>query len=144
MIFSIDTNVLLDVLYKDEEFHQSSKRVLEESSEDGFFIISPEVYSELVTAFARRFSDPRGEVDTFLEKKNIELEPHDRDSLSVAGKKWNEYDSSESVECPKCGTSNSFECDRCGEEAVWRNHLITDFLIGGHAQVHADRIITRD
>lgn len=144
MIFALDTNVLMDVLYEGEEYHEESKEVLESASEDGFFVVSPEVYSELVTAFDRRFSNPREEVDTFLDEKSIRLEPHDRESLSLAGMRWNEYGSSDEVQCPTCGSQNSFECEDCGNEVVWRNHLITDFLIGAHASVHADRLVTRD
>ncbi|MDZ7689465.1 MAG: PIN domain-containing protein [Halobacteriales archaeon] len=144
MIFALDTNVLMDVLYEGEEYHERSRNVLESASEDGFFVVSPEVYAELVTAFDRRFSDPRDEVDTFLDEKGIRLEPHDRESLSLAGKRWNEYGESDDVQCPNCGATNTFECDDCGEDVVWRNHLITDFLIGAHATVHADSLITRD
>lgn len=144
MIFALDTNVLMDVLYEGEEYHEQSKKVLESASEDGFFVISPEVYSELVTGFDRRFTNPRDEVDTFLDKKGIQLEPHDRESLSLAGRRWNEYGPSDEVQCPSCGSTNMFECDDCGEDVIWRNHVITDFLIGAHATVHADRLVTRD
>ena len=144
MIFALDTNVLMDILYEGEQYHERSKEVLESVSEKGFFVVSLEVYSELVTAFDRRFSDPRGEVDTFLDEKGIQLEPQNRESLSLAGRRWNEYASFDEVRCPACGSPNRFECENCGDEVVWRNHLITDFLICAHASVHADRLVTRD
>ncbi|MDY6775304.1 MAG: PIN domain-containing protein [Halobacteria archaeon] len=144
MIFALDTNVLFDVLFEDESYHEESKQVLETASERGFFVISPEVYSELVTGFDIRFSNPQQETDTFLEEKNIKLKSHTKKSLALAGQKWSEYDSSEDVQCPNCGHVNRYECENCGETVSWRNHLITDFLIGGHAEEIADRLITRD
>lgn len=144
MIFALDTNVILDVLFQDEEFHETSRETLENKSEEGFFVISPEVYSELVAAFKTRFENPVEKLDSFLEEKQIVLEPHGRSSLGAAGKKWMEYSSSDEVECPECGSENVFECESCGEDVTWRNHLITDFMIGGHAQEKADALITRD
>jgi len=145
MIFALDTNVLLDVLYRDENFHEVSRETLEEKSEEGFFIISPGVYAELSSSFARRFEeDFRTELREFLDKKNIVVQKHSKDSLTKAGRAWTEYEVQSEVECPECGYKNSFECGECKSGLSWRNHIITDFMIGAHAEEKADALITRD
>ncbi|MFB6216641.1 MAG: type II toxin-antitoxin system VapC family toxin [Candidatus Aenigmatarchaeota archaeon] len=144
MIAAIDTNVLLDVLLKDQKFHTKSRKTLEELSEEGFFIISPEVYTELLAAFSQDFENPGEQLDSFLDDKSISMENHDRDSLRIAGEKWREYDASQDVRCASCGEARRVECEECGGKISWRNHVITDFMIGGHAQHHADILVTRD
>jgi len=144
MIFALDTNVLLDVLYEDGAFHDRSKTVLEEASSEGVFVICPEVYAELVAAFAERVERPREEVDRFLESVGIVRDTHAAEAVATAGKAWKEYSATAAVECPSCGADNEFACTDCGGGVQWRNHLITDFMIGAHAAVEADRLVTRD
>ncbi len=144
MRYAVDTNVLLDVLFRDEEFHEKSRKRLEKASENGVLIISPEVYSELFTAFSEKLENPKEELDKFLESKGIQLENHSKDSLKKAGEAWKKYDSTNKSECPKCGEKNSFNCRNCGETINWRNHLITDFMIGSHAEEFSKKLITRD
>ena len=143
MIAALDTNVLLDILFDDQKFAEESRSKLEELSEEDFFIISPEVYSELIAAFKRVSDNPKQELDEFLDEKSISLREHSPNSLELAGVKWNDYTSSDTVRCPSCGETKEVECS-CGEQITWRNHLITDFMIGGHAQVLADKLVTRD
>ncbi|MFB6191103.1 MAG: type II toxin-antitoxin system VapC family toxin [Candidatus Nanohaloarchaea archaeon] len=144
MIYALDTNVILDILSTQEDYQEESKKVLEEASEEGYFIISPEVYAELVTEFAGKFDNPQEELDRFLQEKNITLRDHNRASLAKAGREWEDYAATDPVECPSCGAEQDFTCENCSENVTWRNHMITDFLVGGHAEEHADRLITRD
>ncbi len=144
MRYAVDTNVLLDVLFRDEEFHESSRKKLEDASENGVLIISPEVYSELFTAFSENLDNPKEELDKFLDSKGIQLENHPINSLKKAGEAWKKHSSKEEIECPKCGEENSFYCENCGETMKWRNHLITDFMIGSHAEELSEKMITRD
>lgn len=143
MIAALDTNVLLDILFDDQNFAEESRNTLEDLSEEHFFIVSPEVYSELMAAFKNVSDNPREELDNFLNEKSISLREHSQDSLELAGIKWNEYTNTDSVRCPSCGQTKEIECS-CGEQIKWRNHIITDFMIGGHAQYQADKLVTRD
>jgi len=36
------------------------------------------------------------------------------------------------------------KCDKCGEIITTRQHIISDFIIAGHAITMADKLITRD
>ncbi|MFB6244791.1 MAG: type II toxin-antitoxin system VapC family toxin [Candidatus Nanohaloarchaea archaeon] len=143
MIYALDTNVILDVLFRDEKFHEDSKTALERCSLKGNFIISPEVYSEMISAFSYEYKRPEEELDDFLERKQITLRSHTQKSLTKAGKGW-KNNKTGGVQCSACGKSNSPECESCGSDLSWRNHIITDFMIGGHAEELANAIITRD
>jgi len=143
MIVALDTNILLDILFDDQNFSVQSQNTLETLSQDSFFVISPEVYSELISAFQRVSENPQGELDEFLDEKSISLSEHTSQSLGVAGRKWHEYANSDLVRCPSCGDKQEIEC-KCGEKITWRNHIITDFMIGGHAETEADKLVTRD
>ncbi len=149
MITAVDTNILLDVLIKDSEHLMNSKKQLLESKAQGSLIISPPVYSELFTQFSIQLGMKKAsiELENFLAKTGIYLSPFTKKSLEIAGIGWTKYVKSrvkDKIMCPKCGKKNLFFCDKCNEIISWRNHIITDFLIGGHAKDSADRLLTRD
>lgn len=149
MITAIDTNILLDILLEDDSYLESSKRLLLESNELGGLVISPCVYTELYTCFALGFDErkARGELDSFLLLTGIDLKPFTKRSLHIAGEAWTRYrkrKGKDKIICPNCGEKNKVSCKKCKNAILWRNHIITDFLIGGHAQNMADRLLTRD
>ncbi len=149
MITAIDTNILLDILLEDDSYLASSKRLLLECNELGGLIISPCVYTELYTCFSHGFGErkARGELDGFLRRTGIDLKPFTKRSLQIAGEAWTGYikrKGKDKVTCPNCGERNLLKCKKCKNTIPWRNHIITDFLIGGHAQNIADRLLTRD
>jgi len=47
MIIAVDTNVLIDILNKDERYFEFSRRLLSEALERGTLIINEIVYAEL-------------------------------------------------------------------------------------------------
>lgn len=46
--------------------------------------------------------------------------------------------------CPQCGAPQEVRCDRCSANVQPRQHVVADFVIGAHAVVHADRLLTSD
>ena len=99
------------------------------------------VYAELAGRFPAR-----EELDRFLEDANIRLQPSGAEALYLAGRTWGEYIRRRptSPACPSCGVSQDIHCTKCGTRLNPRQHVVADFLIGAHAAVHADRLLTRD
>lgn len=141
MITAIDTNILLDILIKDSKHYEGSKRLLEKALYSGALIISEVVYAELVTQFERR-----EKLDEFLRDAFITLLSSTPEALQEAGKAWSRYikKRNKRIQCPQCGKRLLIECKNCSYTITTRQHIISDFLIGGHAKVLADRLLTRD
>ncbi|MAE13028.1 hypothetical protein CMO92_00545 [Candidatus Woesearchaeota archaeon] len=146
MITSIDTNVLLDILGNDPVHAQKSAELLEEQNNKGQLIICPVVYSELLVFFLRKYDAQFAtkKLDEFLSDIDIQLINFSKKDFESAAQSWNTFSKIKEVTCPACGTTNIFYCKSCKKKVVWRNHLITDFLIGAHAQNQASIMLTRD
>ena len=129
MITAVDTSVLIDVLIEDPQHGDSSEAALRRAAAEGKLVICDVVYAELAGAF-----NERARLDAFLDGVGIERDLMAADSLFVAGVAWRAYVRNRgSVKCPSCGTG-----------LAWRQHLVSDFFIGAHARIRADRLLTRD
>jgi predicted nucleic acid-binding protein len=117
MISAIDTNILLDVFLPDKMFGPESVKLLKRVYNEGGLIISLVVYAELVPQFR-----DRTKLDSALSVLNISLSSMDAGVAFLAGERWGRYRSSGGK----------------------RKHIITDFLIGAHAMLKAERLLTRD
>lgn len=141
MISSIDTNILLDVLLPDPAHMLPSKALLDRASSEGALAVCEVVYAEL----ACQFSAPR-HLDALLDATGIRLIPSGRESLQTAGNAWKAYLSrrGERLQCSSCGCLTRVSCPKCGSAIVSRHHVASDFIIGAHALVYSDRLLTRD
>lgn len=137
----MDTNVLLDVLVPGAPHAEASEHALNESLQAGALIVSEAVYAELAAGFPSRQA-----LDQFLEDTGIRSQLSGSAALYLAGKAWQGYvrRRSDSLTCPSCGNAQDVRCAQCGTRLHPRQHLLADFLIGSHATVHADRLLTRD
>ena len=117
MITAIDTNILLDVFLPDERFASESANLLKLAYDEGALIICDIVYAELVPQF-----EDRQRLDDTLATINVSLSSVDADVAFLAGEKWGLYRKSRGK----------------------RQRIITDFLIGAHATIKAERFLTRD
>jgi hypothetical protein len=117
MITFVDTNVLLDVLLPDPRWGQNSKNSLDEAFRQGSLVINKIIYAELAPQFSSQTM-----IDGTLSTIGIRIIPLDRQSAYLAGSIWKNYKNLD-------GKSN---------------RVLADFLIGAHAQIHADRLLTRD
>jgi predicted nucleic acid-binding protein len=117
MITAIDTNVLLDILAPDPEFFDRSVRALEEAAQAGSLVVCDLVYAELCVHFQRPT-----ECAQFLQQNDIRVEPLTREASFLASRLWKTY----------------------RREGGKRTRILTDFLVGAHAQVQASQILSRD
>ena len=141
MITAVDTNILLDVLIPSAPHGDQSERALAEAVRAGAVVISEPVYAELAAHFA-----DRADLERFLADTGIRLEASGAEALYTTGRAWSEYlrRRPASLACPQCGAAQRVRCDRCGASVQPRQHVVADFLIGAHAIVHADTLLTRD
>jgi hypothetical protein len=140
MITAVDTNIFLDILLPDPEYKDESLAYINRGIREGVLMICELVYSELSVFFPRK-----KELDSFLEDMNVILEPSTRDSLYKAGSAWKEYlkKRGSKIHCSACGNEMSITCKKCNQPLT-RRHIISDFIIGAHAQALADNLLTRD
>ncbi len=117
MITAIDTNILLDIFLPNERFAAESAKLLKLAYNKGALIICDIVYAELVPQF-----QDRQRLDNTLDTINVSLSSTNADIAFLAGEKWSLY--------RKSGGT--------------RERIITDFLIGAHALMKAERFLTRD
>lgn len=142
MITAVDTNIILDILIPDEPFNESSKRLLDQHLSKGKLIICEIVFAELASRFPSE-----EELRLFLTDTGMELVYSNEKSLYVAGMRWAKYarkSSKNRFTCGKCGHAFDVTCPRCSAALTKRLHFLGDFLIGAHAFVQADCILSRD
>lgn len=117
MITAVDTNVLLDVFTADPQHGAASRSALSTCLNEGRIVICEVVWAETAAAFPR----DHPVTETLLSigaTYSVMGEP----AAVMAGSAWREY-------------------RRSGGP---RTRVVPDFLIGAHALVTADRLLTRD
>ncbi len=141
MTVAVDSNILFDILLPEQKYKDSSLKLILFYSKTDRLIISEIVYSEL----ASQFTDIKI-LDSFLNDANIILENTTSNGLWIASKAWKEYtkDRDNKLQCSQCGNKQEIRCGECGEIITSRQHIISDFLIGGHASEKSDILLTRD
>ena len=141
MISALDTNILLDILLPDPSHVERSKSLLDQARRKGALIISEVVYAELSAHFPSK-----GDLDRFLQETSIALVPSTPEALHEAAQSWRRYlkRRPDKAQCPGCGLAQTVRCPRCGRRLPPRRHILSDFLIGGHALVLAQTLLTRD
>ncbi|MGH8964924.1 MAG: type II toxin-antitoxin system VapC family toxin [Actinomycetes bacterium] len=117
MITAVDTSVLLDVFTADPVFGLASRDSLGECLAVGTVLVCPVVWAE-TSAF---FPEADG-AETALNTIGAAFSLLERRSADHAGEAWRNY----------------------RQRGGSRQRVIADFLIGAHASLQADRLLTRD
>jgi predicted nucleic acid-binding protein len=138
---AVDANIFLDIALPDAAFAGQSIAALRLAVEDGAVFIAEPVYAEIAGLF-----DGIESLDEFLQAFGVYLRPSSQDVLHAAGLAWRRYGQRRPVglACPACGAVANSNCERCGQAIQVRQHLMSDFLIGAHADAYAGRLLTRD
>lgn len=118
MITAIDTNILIDILEPDPVFGQASKQALRRCLQEGSVIACEVVWAEVVTAY----SNKKKQVVDILSRIGIEYSPMTLEAALEAAACWCAFRKKNKV----------------------RDRIVADFLVGGHALILSDRLLTRD
>ena len=98
------------------------------------------VYAEL----AAQFPTSQALVE-FLAATGIRLDPVVDSALTEAGAAWKKHCRNRKLaQCPACGASQELTCQHCRAPLRFRQPIMSDFLIGAHAQARTQRLLTRD
>jgi predicted nucleic acid-binding protein len=117
LITAVDTSILLDVFGADPSFGPSSAAAVRRCLGEGQLVACEAVWAEC----AAGLPDAATTLDR-LAKLRVNYMALDPATALAAGRMWNLYRS-------RSGT---------------RERVIADFLIGAHALLQADRLLTRD
>ena len=142
MITAVDTNILLDILIPGEPHSESSKMLLDKHLSSGTLILCEVVFAEL----AARFPSEQ-ELKLFLAETGMRLVQSNEKSLHIAGIRWAEFAKkrrNDRFSCGNCGNVFEAACPKCRAVLTKRQLVLGDFLIGAHALVHADCLLSRD
>ena len=141
MITAVDTNILLDILIPDTIFCLESKKLLDYAIQKGSIIVSEIVYAELSSQFKNH-----DDLEHFLNDTGIKLIHTNKRSLHLAGEMWRIYSTRKKklLRCPQCGYPQEYFCNNCGSIVPYRHHIISDFIIGAHALLQSNVLLTRD
>ncbi|OPY59557.1 MAG: hypothetical protein A4E57_04697 [Syntrophorhabdaceae bacterium PtaU1.Bin034] len=142
MITAIDTNIILDILIPGEPFGLSSKTLLDQHLSEGQLVVCGVVYAELAAWFPSE-----KELKAFLAETGIRLTHWNEKALHIAGTRWVEYSRKGNrnlFSCARCGRTFDVACPQCGAGFTRRLHVLADFMIGAHALVQADCMLSRD
>lgn len=116
-MIAVDSSVLVDVLTGDAEYSEASSLVLAKALSEGEVVISEAVVAEVQTLL-----DTRETVMDALNEFGIRFEPIQQAAAVRAGHMQRRYR------------------DRGGK----RERVVADFLIGAHALLQCQALITRD
>lgn len=117
MITAVDSTVLSDILTNNPRFVEPSLDALTETALQGSAVVCPVVWAEVRALFERA-----DHMDRLFDETGIRFDPFDQEVSEVAGAMWRRY----------------------REAGGRRTRILSDFLVGAHAQVRADRLLTRD
>ena len=134
---------MLDILTDDERFAVSACRAVARAVQTGTAVVSPVVYAELGVCFEPAAPD----LDDFLRELGIKPDATlAENTLKVAARAWHLYlrQRGQQGQCPHCGQAFDLICPRCERRVAWRQRMLADFLIGAHALMQADTLLTRD
>jgi len=118
VITAVDNNILIDILEPDPVYGLRSKEALKKCLREGAVVACDVVWAEVATAYGNNQSD----LVEVLQVMRIGFSAMSMESALGAARSWHNY----------------------RRRGGGRDRIAADFLIGGHAAAHAERLLTRD
>ena len=118
MITAVDSSIIIDVFEPDPDHGPTSREALRRCLREGSMVACDVVWAEVVTAFGHA----QGRAVEALHEIGIGYSAMTEEAALRAAECWYRFRK------------------RSGGKA----RIVADFLIGGHALVQADRLLTRD
>lgn len=114
---AVDASILLDVLLPDEKYAEASLSLLESHAARGALVICPVAYAETAAAFSptSAFEPVAAEMDLIYDEFSPRV-------AILAAQIWQDY----------------------RRQGGPRRRIMSDFLIGAHALLRADLLLSRD
>ena len=117
---AVDSSVLLDVLAGDPDFGLASREALRRAYDAGALIACDVVWGEVRAHFPEETAFAEA-----LATLGVVYEPLRQEAAALAGERWRQY------------------CLAIRRQRE-RDRLVADFLIGAHAQLQAEALLSRD
>ncbi len=117
MVTAVDTNILLDIALGFPLEATIARKALEKAESQGSLVSSAVCFAEIAGKYPNKQA-----ITAFFRDLTIAVLPVDEETAFLAGKFFREYKL-------RGGT---------------RDRILPDFLIAAHAQLYADRLLTRD
>ncbi len=117
MITAVDTSVLVDVFEPDPEFGARSGVALRRCLNEGSLMACDVVWAEVAGRYPEMI-----QMQAAMGRLGVVFSPLGLEDAVLAGVSWHGY----------------------RQRGGARDRLLADFLIGAHALVRADRLLTRD
>lgn len=118
MITAIDTNILVDIFEPDPVFGPASRAALKRCMQEGSVIACEVVWAEVVTAYGNK------------KKEAV-------NAMNRMGIKYSALTLEAALEAANCWCAFR-------KKNKARDRIVADFLVGGHAYIQSDRLLTRD
>ena len=128
MRICVDTSTLLDILK--DEYKEHQEKLYDALREKEELIAPVIVAAELVP----QFKEDTKLLYSFLHDHKIMIKSLDIDSSLLAASRWMKY----------LKRKTKIKCPECGHKLDLREHVLSDFYIGGFALTQCDAILTRD
>jgi len=118
VITAIDSSIIIDVLEPDPEHGPASREALRRCLREGSMVACDVVWAEVATAFGHA----QARAIEALRQIGIAYSPMTEEAALRAAECWYRF----------------------RKRSGGKDRIVADFLIGGHALVQADRLLTRE
>jgi hypothetical protein len=118
VITAVDSSIIIDVLEPDPEHGPASREALRRCLREGSMVACDVVWAEVATAFGHA----QARAIEALRQIGIAYSPMTEEAALRAAECWYRF----------------------RKRSGGKDRIVADFLIGGHALVQTDRLLTRD